>query len=394
MNKTNGIILLALSVAIGCGAAAKQSNEQRPPAAETISQIYDLKLQDAPADTLNVEVIAEGLETPWTIAFLPDGSALVTERPGRLRVIRSGVLATEPIGTIAEAAETGGEGGLMGLAVHPEFSENRWIYVSFTHPNADGFGVKVVRYTLRNDQLSDPKTILEGIEGGRNHDGCALGFGPDGKLYITTGERYKKHLASDMTSLNGKTLRLNDDGTVPEDNPFAGKAETRPEIWSFGHRNAQGMDWQPGTGLFMQAEHGPSGSDAPGGGDEVNIVEKGADYGWPRVHHRELLAGTEPPILEYTPALAPGGAAFYKGTLFGNWKGDFLFTALRGTSLIRVDMDGAKPVAQYKMLTTYGRLRAIANAPDGSIWVGTSNRDGRARARTGDDKILRLTPKE
>lgn len=393
MNKTNGFILLALSAAVGCGAAASQSG-QNPPADSQTSQIYDLDIQETPTDSYQVEVIAEGLETPWAIAFLPDGAALVTERPGRLRLVRQGSLVDAPISTIPEAIETNGEGGLMGVAVHPRFSETRWIYVSYTHEKEGGYGVKVVRYMLQADRISEPKTILEGIEGGRNHNGCAIAFGPDGKLYITTGERYKKELAADMNSLNGKTLRLNDDGTVPSDNPFLGRPETRPEIWSHGHRNAQGLDWQPGTGLHLQAEHGPSGADGPGGGDEVNVVKKGADYGWPKVHHRELMAGTEPPMLEYTPATAPGGAAFYKGNLFADWKNDFFYTGLRGAALIRIDMQGVKPVAQFRMLTTYGRLRAIANAPDGSLWVGTSNRDGRARARAGDDKILRLTPKK
>ena len=178
--------------------------------------------------------------------------------------------------------------------------------------------------------VGERKIILDNIPAAQYHAGCRLRFGPDGKLYVTTGDATERALAQRLDSLAGKTLRLNDDGTVPQDNPFVGRANARPEIWSFGHRNAQGLDFQPETNLMFQTEHGPSGFDGPGGGDEVNIVEKGKDYGWPAIHHRESRAGMESPLLEYTPACAPGGGAFYRGSVFPQFTGKLLFRLLEG----------------------------------------------------------------
>jgi glucose/arabinose dehydrogenase len=347
----------------------------------------------APPDGIKVEVVAEGLDTPWAIDFLPNGDMLFTERPGQLRIMKGGVLDDQPVATITRSTETGGEGGLMGLAVHPDFEDNGWIYMSFTESTGSGYEVKVVRWTLADGELKDSKTIIDGIEGGRNHDGCALGFGPDGKLYITTGERYRKQLAKDLGSLNGKTLRLNDDGSIPKDNPFITVVSARPEIFSYGHRNAQGIDWHPDTGVMYQSEHGPSGSDGPGGGDEINLVKAGANYGWPDVSHERLKAGTGPSIALYTPAVAPGACAFYTGSNIPEWEGSLLVACLRGSTLIRLEIDGDQVVSQERLFKdTYGRLRAVAMGPDGSLYFSTSNKDGRARPRSGDDKILRVVP--
>jgi glucose/arabinose dehydrogenase len=278
------------------------------------------------------------------------------------------------------------------MCLHPDFAKNKLLYVAYTYRDR-GVSVKVVRFRETPQGLVEPKTIVSGIEGGANHDGCRVKFGPDGKLYVTTGERYRKELAQVMSSLNGKTLRLNDDGTIPPDNPFVGKEGVRPEIFSYGHRNAQGMDWQPGTGLMFQTEHGPSGSDAPGGGDEVNIVEAGKDYGWPKVHHRETLAGTVPPLLEYTPAVAPAGGAFYTGSKIPEWKGQFFFANLRGECLIRVKLDGRKVLEEERMFRgELGRLRDVATGPDGYLYFCTSNRDGRGSPASSDDRIFRIVP--
>lgn len=338
---------------------------------------------------LKVEVVAKGLEVPWAIVFAPDGRMIFTERPGRVRVIEKGQLRPQPLAVIQDCVHRG-EGGLMGLALHPDFARNRWLYLAYLYENR-GLKVKVVRYRDAGDRLVEPKVIIEGIEGHFIHDGTALGFGPDGKLYITTGDAAKRELAQRLDSLNGKTLRLNDDGTVPKDNPFVGRADARPEIWSYGHRNAQGMDWQPGTGLMFQTEHGPSGFDGPGGGDEVNIVERGKNYGWPLIHHRQAAQGMESPLLEYTPSVAPGGAAFYRGSRFPAWKGNFFFACLRGERLIRVVLDGRRVVKEEALLRgEYGRLRAVAYGPDGYLYVSTSNRDGRGRPHPDDDRILRI----
>ncbi|MCC6328306.1 MAG: PQQ-dependent sugar dehydrogenase, partial [Acidobacteria bacterium] len=201
-------------------------------------------------------------------------------------------------------------------------------------------------------------------------------------------------LAQDNSSLAGKTLRLNDDGSVPKDNPFVGKTGYRPEIWTTGHRNAQGLAWQPGTGLMFQTEHGPSGFEGRGGGaDEVNIVEAGKNYGWPIIWGERTQAGLEPPLLLYTPACAPASAAFYTGDKLGAFKNNFFFGCLRGTRLIRVILDGRKVVRQENLLEgKFGRIREVGEGPDGFLYFSTSNRDGRGSPAANDDRILRLVP--
>jgi glucose/arabinose dehydrogenase len=192
--------------------------------------------------------------------------------------------------------------------------------------------------------------------------------------------------------LGGKTLRLNDDGSAPSDNPFVGQSGARPEIFSYGHRNAQGIAFQPGSGLMFQAEHGPSGGDAPGGGDEINIVERGKNYGWPVIHHEQTQAGMESPLLEYTPAIAPGTCAFYNGTRLSQFRGNFFFAGLAGQGLWRVVLNGRTVASQEKLVSGLGRLRAVAEGPDGAIYFSTSNRDGRGSPAAEDDRILRIVP--
>src|SRR5213078_2792443 len=194
-------------------------------------------------------------------------------------------------------------------------------------------------------------------------------------------------------SLAGKILRLNDDGSVPNDNPFVGRQDARPEIWAYGSRNSQGIDFQPGTNLLFETEHGPSGFDGPGGGDEVNIIERGKNYGWPAIHHRATQAGMESPLLEYTPACAPASGTFYRGSQFPQFKNNFFFGCLVGTRIIRVTLDGRRVVSQENLLEKkYGRIRDIAEGPDGFIYFYTSNRDGRGSPASDDDRILRLVP--
>jgi aldose sugar dehydrogenase len=338
-----------------------------------------------------VETVAENLEVPWAIVFAPDGRMIFTERPGRVRVIDNGQLRAQPLVTIEDVAPSG-EGGLMGLALHPNFAANRWLYLAYVY-GAGGQRVRVVRYTEGKEGLTERRLIIENIPAARFHAGTALGFGPDGKLYVTTGDATDRRLAQQLDSLAGKTLRLNDDGSAPGDNPFTKQPNARAEIFSAGHRNAQGLDWQPGTGLMFQTEHGPSGFDGPGGGDEVNIVEAGKNYGWPVIHHAQTQAGMVAPLVEYTPAVAPGSAMFYRGAAFPEFRGNFFFAALRGNALIRVVLDGRRVVSQERLLERqYGRIRAVAEGPDGAIYFSTSNRDGRGRAAGNDDRILRLVP--
>jgi glucose/arabinose dehydrogenase len=259
-----------------------------------------------------VETVAGNLEVPWSIVFAPDGRMLFTERPGRIRVIENGRLRPEPLATIQDVEPTG-ESGLMGLVLHPQFAQTRLLYLAYAYRQQKEQLVRVVRYRETARGLDERKVVIENIPAAQYHAGTRLRFGADGKLYITTGDATDRTLAQQLDSLAGKTLRLNDDGTVPPDNPFVKQPNARPEIFSLGHRNAQGLDFQPNTNLMFQTEHGPSGFDGPGGGDEVNIVERGKNYGWPLVHHRDTRAGMESPLLEYTPALAPASGMFYRG---------------------------------------------------------------------------------
>jgi aldose sugar dehydrogenase len=345
----------------------------------------------AGATPFRVETFASGLTVPWSIVFVPDGRIFITERPGRVRVIENGKLRTEPLATIADV-EPSGESGLMGLTLHPQFADNHLLYLAYAY-RGNGQRVRVVRMKETSSGLVDRKVIIDDIPAAANHAGCRLRFGPDGKLYITTGDATERELAQRLDSLAGKTLRVNDDGTVPQDNPFVGQAGARPEIWSYGHRNSQGLDWQPGANVMFQTEHGPSGFDGPGGGDEVNIVERGKNYGWPVIHHKETHAGMESPLLEYTPAVAPASGMFYRGAAFPEFRGNFFFGCLRGQCLIRVVLDGRRVVSQERLLREdYGRIREVAEGPDGAIYFSTSNRDGRGRPASGDDRILRLVP--
>jgi glucose/arabinose dehydrogenase len=344
-----------------------------------------------PAVQFRVETVAGNLQVPWAIAFTTDGRLFFTERPGRVRVIEDGRLRAEPLATISDV-EPSGESGLMDLSLHPQFAANHLLYLTYAY-RGEGQLVRVVRFRETGTGLTDRKVIIENIPAAQNHAGCRARFGPDGKLYVTTGDATDRELAQRMDSLAGKTLRLNDDGTVPPDNPFVGQKDARQEIWSLGHRNAQGIDWQPGTNLQFQTEHGPTGFDGPGGGDEVNIVERGKNYGWPTIHHTQSRAGLESPLLEYTPAVAPASAMFYRGSAFPQFRGNFFFGGLRGETIIRVVLDGRRVVSQERLLEKkYGRIREIAEGPDGAIYFSTSNRDGRGRPAETDDRILRLVP--
>ncbi len=346
-----------------------------------------------PAVRFRVETVVSNLEVPWSIVWAPDGRMFFTERPGRVRVYEKGQLSPAPLLTIPDVEESG-ESGLMSMALHPDFASNRWIYLAYTF-SAGGQRVRVVRYRETDNGLTERTVIIDDIPAARFHAGCRIRFGPDRKLYITTGDATERSLAQRRDSLAGKTLRVNDDGTIPPDNPFVGQTNARGEIWSVGHRNAQGLDWQSGTGLMFQTEHGPSGFDGPEGGDEVNIVEKGKNYGWPAVHHAQTQPGMESPLLVYTPACAPASAVFYRGSQLPQFKENFFFSCLRGVRLIRVVLEGRRVVSQEDLLSgTYGRIRDVAEGPDGYLYFSTSNRDSRGKPANSDDRIMRLVPEK
>jgi glucose/arabinose dehydrogenase len=380
--KTVFAVLLSINVA-----CASSPNADEVPTIKTNQAKY------------RVETVATNLEVPWSIAFAPDGRMFFTERPGRLRVMENGKLREKAFYTIPDI-EPSGESGLMGMTLHPNFAENHLLYLAYAYKSGGDQSVKVVRYKETGETLIEPKTIIENIPASRYHAGTALLFGADGKLYITTGDATNQSQAQKLDQIGGKTLRLNDDGTIPADNPFINQPNARPEIWTYGHRNAQGMAWQPETGLMFQTEHGPSIIDGVSlfkrtGGDEVNIVEPGKNYGWAKISHDMRRDGMETPIVHYSPAVAPASAMFCTGKLFPEWKGNFFFGALKGEAIIRLTIDGQKVTAQERLFeNTYGRIREIAEAPDGSIYFSTSNRDGRGKSSAEDDRIMRIVPTE
>jgi glucose/arabinose dehydrogenase len=302
-------------------------------------------------------------------------------------------LKPEPVFVVPDV-EPSGESGLMDITVHPDFAKNGFIYLAYSY-NADGKRVKVVRYKYVDGAFTEPKVIIENVPGAPNHAGMRADFGPDLKLYVTTGDSTEWKLAQDNTSLAGKILRLNDDGTVPRDNPFVGKAGYRPEIWTTGHRNPQGIAWQRGGAMF-ETEHGPTGFEGKGSGaDEVNVIDRGKNYGWPEIVAKETRPGMVTPLLEYSPACAPASAMFYYGSLFPDLNGNFLFGCLRGERIVRVQFSGRTVLGQENMLEgKVGRIREIAEGPEGFIYFSTSNRDGRGKPSIDDDRIMRLVPAE
>jgi glucose/arabinose dehydrogenase len=330
------------------------------------------------------------LERPWAVAFAPDGRIFVTERPGRIRVIKNGALEKEPWMQIG--AHEAGEAGLLGLAVDPDFLRNHFLYAAYSYRYVIG-GIKNRLVRLRDDPAAgkgtSDRTLLSGVPGKRFHDGGRVKFGPDKKLYWTVGDATARNLPQDLSSLNGKILRLNPDGTIPADNPFP-----KSPVYSYGHRNPQGLAWQPGSGRLYATEHGPTGGNEKDCClDEVNLIERGKNYGWPDVRGGENRAGIVAPVLDSGAAdtWAPSGATFVTR---GPWAGSLLFTGLRGQSLYRVTLDAHDPrkVTGFERLLArqFGRLRDVAEGPDGAIYILTSNRDGRGKPAADDDRVLRL----
>ncbi|MGH7832290.1 MAG: PQQ-dependent sugar dehydrogenase [Candidatus Binatia bacterium] len=347
-----------------------------------ISAFYSL----APAQT-DVQVIAEGLQTPWAIAFTPDRRIFVTERPGRIRVIKDGKLQKEPWLQI-EVYEAG-EAGLMGLALDPQFERNPFVYVAYTYRNNAGqTRNRLARLREASGKGAIDKVLSDEARGARNHNGARVKFGPDGKLYWTMGDAQDAGLAQKLSSLNGKILRINPDGTIPRDNPFKDSP-----VYSFGHRNPQGLAWQPGTGRLYATEHGPSGFQGCCR-DELNFIEPGNNYGWPVITGDETGEKMAAPLLHAgrSETWAPGGAAFVTR---GPWAGSLVFTGLRGQALYRVVLDKNDPrktaAFERHFVREFGRLRDVVEGPDGALYVLTSNRDGRGRAAPEDDRVLRIT---
>ncbi len=335
---------------------------------------------------LRVETLVRGLEHPWALAFLPDGRLLVTERPGRLRLLEPPDLRPSPPLPGVPEVWARGQGGLLDLALDPDFAANRLVYLSYAAAGPDGrAGTRVGRGVLEGGRLRDfaPIFVANARTATGRHFGCRLVFDRAGHLFATLGDRGHRALAQDLASHAGKVVRLWPDGSVPEDNPFVGRRDAAPEIYTYGHRNPQGMTLEPATGEVWIHEHGPQG------GDEVNVLLPGANYGWPVITYgREY--GTGAPIGEGTrrpdvvdplrvwiPSIAPSGMAFYDGDLFPAWRGDLLVGALRARTLVRLPRRGRTITGEERMLTgTVGRIRDVRVGPDGAVYLLTDHRDG------------------
>jgi glucose/arabinose dehydrogenase len=330
-----------------------------------------------------VEPVVTNLEIPWSMAFAPDGRLFVTERPGRVRIIDIATRGSELALTLEDVYREG-EAGLLGLALDPQFAQTRFVYLYYSARLPAGGAVnRVVRYREAGSRLAERAMLLDGIPAAQIHDGGRIRFGPDGLLYITAGDAANTNLAQDLGSLAGKILRISRDGTTPRENPFGSP------VYSYGHRNPQGLDWHPATGQLWAVEHGNVGN------DEVNAIDAGANYGWPRIEGSLTMAGMRAPLTFYNPAIAPSGTSFYRGDRFPRFVNNVFSGTLRGTHLLRLVPDGSAPrIASQEVLLNgrFGRLRDVMPGPDGYLYIATNNRDGRGSPAGTDDRILRIVP--
>jgi glucose/arabinose dehydrogenase len=348
---------------------------------------------DGPRGTahLRAETVVAGLEVPWAIAFLPNGDWLVNERPGRVRLVRGGKLVAAPVVRIDTTLH--GEGGLLGLALHPAFAQNRLFYVYYTHGPLGGRRNRVDRFVLAADGLSarHDRVIFDDIDAAQYHDGGRIKIGPDGHLYVGTGDARSPERSQDVKSANGKILRLTLDGAIPTDNPWKGSP-----AFVTGVRNVEAFDWLDQKTLVV-ADHGPSGELNRSGHDEINVAHAGDNLGWPTIYGCETRAGMVTPLLTWTEAVPPGGAVYYTGDVLPSLKNSVLVGALRSRDLHRVVLDGTPPrLAKHEVYFAgdppagFGRLREVVQSPDGQLYVTTSNCDGRGTCPPDKDKILRI----
>ncbi|MGN7470743.1 PQQ-dependent sugar dehydrogenase [Brevibacillus sp. SAFN-007a] len=327
------------------------------------------------------EAVADQLDVPWALDIAADGRLFFTERPGRIRVIQAGKLLEQPLLSFPAPFVSEGEGGLLGLVLDPQFARNHFMYVYHTYQDGPQIYNRVLRLRERDNRAEVDRVLIDKIPGSAIHNGGRLKIGPDQRLYITTGDAREPELAQDMNSLAGKILRLNLDGTIPQDNPFPGSP-----VYSLGHRNPQGLAWNPATGTLYSSEHGPSAH------DELNRIEPKGNYGWPAITGDQEQQGMRTPIWQSKDETwAPSGMAFVRK---GPWAGQLLVANLRGQQLLRVKLDPVRADAVTEvsaiLVNELGRLRDVAEGPDGSLYLLTNNRDGRGEPRDGDDRIIRL----
>jgi glucose/arabinose dehydrogenase len=371
------VLVGALGLAVLEGASAQAPQSPTPAATPGIVR----------ADT-----VAQGLDHPWGLAFLPDGRMLVTERAGRLRLVDRDGRLSGPLSGVPQVAASG-QGGLLDVAIDPRFAETRELYLSYAEPDAGGTaGTAVVRGRLSDSRLEDVRVIYRQqpkVSGG-NHFGSRLVFARDGTLFVTQGDRFAyRDKAQDLSAGLGKIVRINPDGSVPRDNPFVGRLDARPEIWSYGHRNVQAAALDPDTGQLWTVEHGARG------GDELNRPEAGKNYGWPvitygvdysgaKIGEGTARPGMEQPVYYWDPVIAPSGMVFYTGDALPGWKGSILIGSLKPGLLVRLTMSAGRVAREERYLAELNeRIRDVKQGPDGAVYLLTDRRDGR---------ILRVTP--
>lgn len=336
------------------------------------------------AETLKLQAqpIVTGLNHPWSMAFLSDGEILVTERNGQLRRIQDGKLLTQPVKGLLPFRAFG-QGGLLGLALHPQFAQNRWLYWTYTGAGQGGYSTHLARGKYQNGQLTEVQELFKATpkSNGPVHFGGRILFDRQGYLYLALGERGERDNAQDLSNHSGSVIRLKDDGSIPADNPFVNTPNAKPEIYSYGHRNQQGAVLHPQTGELWTHEHGPQG------GDEVNRIQKGANYGWPiTTYGREYWggrigvprkAGLTDPIHYWVPSIAPSGMVFYTGNRYPNWQGSLIVGALKLELLARLALQGNKVIKEERYLEgQIGRIRDVQQGPDGYLYVLTDESNG------------------
>jgi glucose/arabinose dehydrogenase len=332
---------------------------------------------------LGVQTVVTNVEIPWSMAFAPDGRLFFTERPGRVRIYQNTQLLPTPALTLEDVRHVG-EGGLMGLALHPQFATNRFVYLLYTANSSSGMVNRLVRYREANNTLADRAVLLERMAANTIHNGGRIRFGPDGLLYLTMGDAANTSLSQTLSSLNGKILRVDENGIAASGNPFGS------EIWTWGHRNPQGLDWNPSTADLWATEHGASGN------DEVNRLQPGRNYGWPVIEGAAARPDMETPVLFFSPSIAPSGGSFHDGSRIAGLRNNFFFGALAGQHIRRVILDAADPTriasTERWLNGEFGRIRDVILGPDGALYFCTNNRDGRGVASASDDRIARIIP--
>jgi glucose/arabinose dehydrogenase len=344
------------------------------------------------AGPIQVETVADGLQHPWGLAFLPDGRMLITERPGRMRVVTPDGKVSAPVAGMPKVFARG-QGGLLDVAVDRGFSQNRIIYFCYAEPSDSGARTTLARARLADEPYVENLRVIfrqEGPLSTGNHFGCRIVQMPDNNLFLTMGDHFSpRDEAQNLANHLGKIVRVAPDGSVPNDNPFAGRRGAKPEIWSYGHRNSQGAALNPSSGKLWMHEHGPRG------GDEINIPQAGKNYGWPvigfgvdysgaKIHEGTSKPGMEQPIRQWTPVIAPSGMAFYTADLFPQWKNNLFIGGLVAQALVRLELDGDRVTKEERLLQDLRqRIRDVRAGPDGALWLLTDSSNGR---------LLRLTP--